>query len=293
MRPLITGISGFVGSHLAEHLKAAGAEVFGLAREQGDILDEAFVRRTLSQAKPTHVFHCAAALAGETDTRLLYETNVIGTATLFASIVAAGLKPVVVVAGSSAVYGRPQSLPVTEDHPFAPLTPYAASKVGQEMVALAHFLSDGIPVIRVRTFNLIGPGQSASLAASSLAQQIAAAEAGGPAVIRVGNLDGRRDYTDVRDAVRAYALLAQRAVPGEAYNVCSGVSRSIRQALDILMAEARRPVTVEVDQQRYKSGAEIDEQRGSFERVRRETGWQPAIDFAQSLRDLLEYWRSK
>lgn len=302
MRILITGSSGFVGSHLTEYLLGAGAEVFGIARKRcaaaagvvlpGSILDIDFLRQAVLQASPTRVFHCAAALPGGNDAKLVYETNVIGTSNLFAALAAEGSQAVIVIAGSSAVYGRPESLPVTEDHPFDPLTDYGASKVEQEMVARSHFLSHGTSIVVARTFNLIGPRQSPSLVASGLAQQIALAERGGPAIIRVGNLDARRDYTDVRDAVRAFALLADHGVPGSVYNVCSGVSRSVREALDILMAEGRVQVTVEVDRERLKE-SEVDDQRGSFERLRYATGWEPVIGFEQSLRDLLNDWRSR
>jgi GDP-4-dehydro-6-deoxy-D-mannose reductase len=305
MRALITGISGFVGSHLAEHLAAAGAEVYGVARQRGggaeargdvvligDILDENFLRKAVAEARPTHVFHCAAILAGGTEPKLVYETNVIGTSNLLAALREnPAPPPMVIVAGSSAVYGRPSALPVCEEAPFVPITEYAASKIAQEMVALAHFYAYRLPVVRVRTFNLVGPRLPESLVTSSLAKQIAAAEHGGPRTVRVGSLDTRRDYTDVRDAVRAYAMLAERGVPGEAYNVCSGTSRSVRESLDILMKQARVKVDVEIDPARIKP-SDIDDQRGSFERLRATTGWQPAIPFEQSLRDLLDAWRS-
>src|SRR5438045_3616854 len=206
MRALITGITGFVGSHLAEHLAAAGADVYGIGRERGaaaaapvgvvltgSILDTSFLREAVSQARPTHVFHCAAVLAGGPDADLVYETNVIGTSHVLAALLEDGAAPVVVVAGSSAVYGRPTALPVCEDAPFVPVTEYAASKIAQEMVALAHFHARRLPVIRVRTFNLVGPRQPESLVTSSLAKQIAAAERGGSPAVRVGSLEPRRD----------------------------------------------------------------------------------------------------
>jgi GDP-4-dehydro-6-deoxy-D-mannose reductase len=302
MRALITGISGFVGSHLAEHLRGSGATVYGISRHPsptgaaahaaGSLLDEHFLRRTVLEVRPTHVFHCAALIGGDDDAEALYETNVLGTLHLFAAFSAADLHPTVVVAGSSAVYGRPKLLPVTEEHPLAPMTHYAASKIGQEMVALSRFHSFGLRVIRARTFNLVGPRQPQTLVTSSLARQIADAERGGSRTVRVGNVHPLRDYTDVRDAVRAYALLAEHGVGGEVYNVCSGKGRSVREALDALVAQARVGIDVQIDRQRLRA-TDIDEQRGSFERLRAATGWQPSVPFEQSLTDLLDDWRAR
>ncbi|HEV7487119.1 MAG TPA: GDP-mannose 4,6-dehydratase [Thermoanaerobaculia bacterium] len=297
MRALITGISGFVGSHLAEYLQNAGAEVSGITRQsgachggvllRGSILDEEFLRDAVERVDPTHAFHCAAVLAGSTG---VYEANVTGTSNLLAAIRHTGSRPVVIVAGSSAVYGRPKSLPVDEDHPFAPLTAYGKSKVEQEMVARSYFLSHGMAVVVARTFNLIGPRQSPWLVASGVAQQVALAERGGPATVRVGNVTPRRDYTDVRDAVRAYAMLADDGIAGGVYNVCSGVSRPVQDAVDILIAESHVPIEVEVDSDRLKE-TEVEDQVGSFERLHAATGWRPEIAFEQSLRDLLDDWR--
>ena len=300
MRALITGVSGFVGSHLAEYLQNAGAEVFGIAREpgasrggvlfKGSILDVDFLRGAVERVEPTHVFHCAAVLAGSTDAKLLHETNVTGTSNLLAAIRDSGFRPVVIVAGSSAVYGRPESLPVDEDHPFAPVTVYGKSKVEQEIVARSYFQSHGMAVVVARTFNLIGPRQSPGLLASDLARQVALAERGGPATVRVGNVKPRRDYTDVRDAVRAYVMLAGGGLAGGVYNVCSGISRPVQDAVDILIAESHVPIDVKVESGRVKE-SEVEDQVGSFERLRAATGWRPEISFEESLRDLLDDWR--
>ena len=301
MRAFITGISGFVGSHLAEYLEGTGVEVFGVARSpsasvagvvfSGDILDVASLREAVTQSKPAQVFHCAGVLGGK-DARVLYETNVIGTSNLFVALEAAKIQPIVVISGSSAVYGRTPSLAVTEDQPYAPLSDYAASKAAQEVVALSHFLSTGWPVIRARAFNLLGPRLSTSLAASSLARQVAAAERGGSDPIRAGNLAARRDYTDVRDAVRAYAMLAASGKAGEIYNVCSGETHSTREVLERLIEQTGKKLSTESDQSLFK-GSDIETQCGSFERMRLATGWQPVIRFEQSLRDLLDDWRAR
>jgi GDP-4-dehydro-6-deoxy-D-mannose reductase len=293
MRALITGISGFVGSHLADGLKARGAEVFGIARTPaagvfaGNILDEASLHEAIAQSKPTHVFHCAGVL-GDKDSELLHETNVTGTSNLFAALSAAQIQPVVVISGSSAVYGRTSSA-ITEDQPYGPSNVYGESKVEQEEVALAHFRSTGWPVIRVRAFNLIGPRLSTSLAPGNLAKKVVEAERTGSHTIQAKNLDSRRDYTDVRDAVRAYAMLAERGTAGQIYNVCSGVTRSVREILDRLIALTGKKLAI----QELVNGSDVSEQVGSYERLRALTGWRPTFDFETSVIDLLNYWRSK
>jgi GDP-4-dehydro-6-deoxy-D-mannose reductase len=202
------------------------------------------------------------------------------------------LQPVILVASSSAVYGKPESHPMTEDHAFAPLTDYGVSKVAQEMVARSYSLSRGTRVIVARAFNLIGPRQSEKLAASEFARQIALVERGTPGPVRVGNLTPRRDYTDIRDAVAAYSLLAGIDDPADVYNVCSNVSRPLQEALDILIRAARVPIDVLPDPHRSKE-TEIEDQVGCFDRLRKATGWQPKISFEQSLLDLLDDWRAR
>ena len=296
MRAFITGISGFVGSHLAEYLESAGAEVFGVARAPvasaagvvftGDVLDTASLREAVERSNPTHVFHCAGVLGGK-DAKLLYETNVTGTSNLFTALDAARIKPIVVISGSSAVYER-ASVPITEDQPTNPSNHYGKSKVEQEKVALAHFRSTGWPVIRLRAFNLIGPRLSDSLAPGMLAKKVVTAERAGSQAIEAWDLDSRRDYTDVRDAVRAFAALAERGKAGEIYNVCSGVTRSVREILDRLIGLTGRTFVIN---EKIVNGS--DEQVGSYDRLSALTGWQPAIDFGKSVIDLLNDWRSR
>jgi len=288
MRATITGISGFVGSHIANALAASGAVVSGIPR---DITDADSVRAALAAAKPTHVFHCAGVLK-DCGADTLHRTNVTGTEVLLDAVAATAADAVVVIAGSSAVYGNPARLPVMEEDPLEPLSAYGASKVAQEAVATERARANSLRVIRARMFNLVGPRQSALLAFSSIARQIALCERGLADAVRVGNLSSRRDYCDVRDAARAHVLLAERGMPGEVYNICSGVSRSGQEAIEILLNHARTKVRVEVDERRFQAN-EIEEQRGSFERLHAATGWEPAIDFETSLRDLLEDWRGK
>lgn len=314
---LITGASGFAGRHLAAYLagEAAAAaraapRLVGLgqgplapevapafaAYHDGDVTDFEFVRRVVAGARPDRVYHLAAVTfgrpAGPTDDRFL-AVNVQGTRLLCEALLAAGLAPRVHVAGSSAVYGAADSDPITEDAPLRPQTLYAASKAAQELMALAYGRSAGIPVVVTRAFNHSGPGEHPHFAASAFARQIAAAEAGlAPPVVRVGNLEAHRDFTDVRDVVRGYVAALEHGRPGETYNVCSGTARRIRDLLDILCGLARVPVEIEVDPERL-APADVPFQRGSSARLAAATGWEPRIPLATTLADLLDYWRER
>ncbi|HUP59846.1 MAG TPA: NAD-dependent epimerase/dehydratase family protein [Thermoanaerobaculia bacterium] len=301
MRALITGITGFLGSHLAEALTSAGAEISGITRGgrpvrghariyTGALADAAFVRDTLRAVKPTHVFHCAGATNG--DKAAMYEINVAATAALFETIEASPEQPVVVVVGSSAAYGEPAHLPLREDDPLHPITDYGRSKAKQEEIALAVYRRSGLPMIRTRMFNLVGPWQPDSLVTSDFAKQIVRAERGGDRVVRVGNLASRRDYVDVRDAALALMRVAEEGVSGEVYNVCSGHPSAISEVLDVLLRYAAVAIQVEHAAARYRA-ADVDEQYGTFERLRAATGWSPRISLERSLADLLDSWRSR
>ncbi|MDA2936671.1 GDP-mannose 4,6-dehydratase [Acidobacteria bacterium AH-259-A15] len=306
MRALITGASGFVGRHLAPCLEQAGCTVWGIDRvplsggcgsanfRQIDLGDERELAEGLRQVKPSCVFHMAGVFGGETY-MALYEVNVLGTIRLFDALLAAGCAPRIVIASSSAVYGatRPEENPVNEQFPLLPISHYAVSKVAQEMVGIQYFHAHKMQVIRLRTFNLVGPGMSSALLASSLARQIALLErTGQDEPVAVGNLHPRRDYVDIRDAVRAYAAVAELGTPGEVYNVCSGRSYSVQQCLDTLLALAKVPLHVFQDPERVRA-AEVPDQVGDPTRLQRLTGWRPEVEFETSLADLLEHWRAK
>lgn len=293
-RVVLTGASGFVGSHLRAGLQDEGAHVWNVPHPQ--LSDMQALTETLHRIRPTHLFHLAGVLGGAPGGyAALFEANAMTTAHLLAAIVHSGCDPWVMVSSSSAVYGpmAPEEGPLSEERPPRPVTPYGVSQVARETVALQYHLAHGVRTVRVRTFNLIGPGQSASLLAADVTRQLAQAEhEGAEAIIRVGNLFPRRDYTDVRDAVRAYLLLAGSAQGGEVYNVCSGRSLSVQGCLDILSTVSPVPLRVVVEAERVRA-VEVAEQVGDPARLHRVTGWAPVIPLAVSFQDLLAFWRSR
>jgi len=301
-RALVTGVSGFVGSHLAEHLLATQWEVHGFdcvadprARlrdvrlHQGDLLDFARIEEVLADCRPSHVFHLAALRGADSPARL-YELNVVGTAHLFTAMRTTKSPARVLLTSSSAVYGQAETLPIGEAAVLRPTTDYAASKAAQEMVAVAN-QSQGMDVVRVRPFNLIGPRQPEGLVIAAIAKQIVTAERAGGGVVRIGNTTTRRDYTDVRDAVRAYVAVAENRSLREVYNVCSGRSVTIRECLDLLIAMSSVSLRVESDAGRVRRN-DIQEQVGSPARIEAATGWRPRIPLGDSLAAVLDWGRS-
>lgn len=291
---LVTGAGGFAGSHLLEHL-AGTPDVVGWTRQTVDLLDRDEVRRLIAELRPERVYHCAgAAHVAESWTRTAdtLSANVLATHYLFDALRRAGLKSRVLVPGSAHVYAM-SSAPLTEESALAPGSPYALSKLTQEQLGQRAVAEDGLDVILARVFNHTGPRQSATFAASSMARQIAQIERGhAEPVLKVGNLDSERDLTDVRDTVRAYALLMEHGVPGVVYNVASGIGRKTRDVLETLVALARVPVRVETDPARLRPN-DIPVLVGDSSRLRAATGWTPQIPFARMLGDLLDYWRQQ
>jgi GDP-4-dehydro-6-deoxy-D-mannose reductase len=300
--PLITGATGFAGGHLLERLASRGGLVHAWAhralpepRPAGaiwtavDVLDRESVRAALASARPSVIYHCAGIAdlrKAWNDPAIALRGNVLGTHYLLDAARELGLSCRVLVTGSAQIY-RPASDAITEDHAVGPVNPYGVSKLGQEMAAA----ESPLPTLLARPFNHAGPRQSPAYATSAFAQQIAEIEAGRrEAVLRVGNLDARRDITDVRDTVRAYEALADRGRPREPYNVCSGRAHSMRRLLDVLLSFARVRVTIEVDPARLRP-SDIPEILGSHARLTRDTGWEPTIPIEQTLSDLLDDWR--
>jgi GDP-4-dehydro-6-deoxy-D-mannose reductase len=314
LKALITGVSGFVGSHLAEYLlQATDWEVAGTVfGPYGDIADlcgqlelyPAELSRLdvmtfiLEHSQPDVIFHLAAqplVSASWRDPWSTLETNIRMQLNVLEGVVRSRPDCRVLVVGSSEEYGliSPEDLPVDEDTPLRPLNPYALSKVAQDLMGLQYYLTHGVHVVRVRPFNHIGPRQRVGFVAPDFASQIAAIELGlQPPIIEVGNLAARRDFSDVRDVVRAYILLATQGKPGQVYNVGAGQSHSIQELLDTLLAMSQVPIEVRKDPDRMRP-ADILEVICDAARLRDSTGWQPTISFEQSLRDILGYWRQE
>ena len=305
---LITGATGFAGGHLRDCLSQSGAEIVAWSRggqappdsgaeartrwEAVDLLDAAAVREGNARLMPAAVYHCAgAAHVGYSWNHITstFASNVRGTHHLLEALRLARCDSRVLVPSSAMIY-RPAAEPLTEDHPLAPQSPYGLSKLAQELLA-CRFVGDGLGVTIARAFNHVGPRQDPSFAASSFARQIVEIEAGrrNPELV-VGNLETRRDLTDVRDTVRAYARILERGRPGRPYNVCSGRAIAIRDLLDMLVARARIRVDIRVDPERYRPN-DLPLVLGDPSRVRSELGWSPEIPLEQTLDDLLDYWR--
>ncbi|HOC16630.1 MAG TPA: GDP-mannose 4,6-dehydratase [Vicinamibacterales bacterium] len=306
---LVTGAAGFAGSHLLDLLGAADVPVVAWRRPgealpppptggacrwmEVDVLDRDNVEHAVREAAPSAVYHLAGAAHVGTswdDSAATLAVNVLGTWHLLASLAALPGRPRTLVSGSALVYAR-QDRAISEDDPVGPASPYAVSKLAQELAA-AHAVRElGLPVVITRSFNHIGPRQSPSFSSASFARQIALAEAGrGPRELLVGNLDPRRDLTDVRDIVAAYRALLDAGAPGRVYNVCSGHAVRVRDVLDGLAALARVPIDVRVDEALLRPH-DTPLVLGNPRRIREEIGWEPRIGLADTLRDLLDYWR--
>jgi GDP-4-dehydro-6-deoxy-D-mannose reductase len=295
VRSLITGGRGFVGTWLADHLRDVGDDVTVIDHEV-EITDPQALLVAVSDAAPDAIYHLAALThvgrSWDEPLRVL-EVNVIGTAAVLAAARQCGTEPRVLVTSSAEVYGAvtdPSQLPLREDSPTAPLTPYAASKLAAESVVAQTVLGHGQQVIVVRPFNHIGPGQSPNFAVPALAKRIVEADRRGASTIPVGNLSARRDFTDVRDVVRAYRLLIESGRTGEVYNVCSGRDVGIGEIADTLLSSVGTTLAFETDSALVRP-VEVPVLRGDPGRLVEATGWKPEIPLDQTLDDVLEYWR--
>jgi GDP-4-dehydro-6-deoxy-D-mannose reductase len=290
MRALITGGKGFVGQWLSAHLKEHGDDVAVIDIET-DVADGAATRRAMADVVPDAVYHLAAMThVGESweNPSQVLRVNVLGTAEILAAGRSLPASPRVLVVSSAEVYGivAPEQLPIGEDTPTAPASPYAASKLAAEIVALQAWRGYGQPVIVVRPFNHIGPGQSPNFFVSALAQRIVEARRSGATSLRVGTLTTRRDFTDVRDVVSAYRLLIEKGAPGEVYNVCSGRDVAMDEVAAQLLELAGIPLTLETDPELVRP-VDVPVLRGDASRLHAATGWQPVIPLATTLADVL------
>lgn len=309
VRALVTGAGGFAGKHLLDYLTSrtecelygtthssvnAGQERVHWLRSDLTIREEA--SSLVEQVRPEYVFHLAAQSNVQKafkDPEATIMNNVVGELNLLDALRASCPQARVLIVGSSEQYGlvRPEDVPIDEDTPFRPNNPYAVSKIAQDALALQYFLAYGQPIVRVRPFNHIGPGQSEHFVAAAFAKQVARIEAGlQEPVIYVGNLAAQRDFSDVRDMVRAYYLAITQGEPGEVYNIGSGQGRSIQWLLDDLVSMSNVKVEVKQDPTRMRP-ADIPVLVGDTTRFRERTGWQPEIPLERTLEDVLDYWR--
>jgi GDP-4-dehydro-6-deoxy-D-mannose reductase len=308
---LVTGVSGFVGPHLARALVASEARVVGLGVEPeppagvpleswhfADLRDPSAVARAVALAQPDAVVHLAgqsSAARSFEDPAATFEANVTGTRNLLEAVRGRAPMARVLVVGSSEAYGpQPDGSRAGEETPFAPVSPYAASKAGADRLAEASAQGEeGLDIVRVRAFSHTGPGQSAVFVVPSFAQQIAAIEAGrAEPVLRVGNLEVVRDISDARDVVRAYVALLEQGTRGAAYNVCRGEGVKLTEVVRRLVALSRVAIRIEVDPARLRP-ADIPWLVGDPSRIARDTGWRCEIPLERTLGDVLEEWRGR
>lgn len=313
MRALITGITGFAGGHLAQILIDRGDEVFGVARDEGfslnhltkkvetvikDLQDMKVVNDLLEEVKPDAIYHLAGQAFVPTawdDPWDTIENNIRPQLNILQAMIKQNSKARLLVVASNEVYGvvPPDKLPVGEDTLMRPDNPYGVSKVAQDTLALQYHLSHGIDVLRVRAFNHIGPRQSPVFVASSFAKQIAEIEAGlHKPILCVGNLEAQRDFTDVVDVMRGYALLVEKGQPGEAYNVGTGRAHSIQYLLDTLLSYTNTEIEIQQDPDRMRP-SDVPIIYADNSKLRSQTGWEPTYKFEDSLKRVLNYWREE
>ena len=316
MRVLITGITGFVGSHMAEYALAKGAQVFGSTRWrskteniehlrskvtfiESDLRDLSSVRALLETSVPDYIVHLAAqsfvGVSWHAPAETL-TTNIISQVNLLEALRGLKMSPRFLAVGSSEEYGLvlEDEVPIKETNPLRPLSPYAVSKVTQDMMGYQYFKSYGLPIIRTRAFNHEGPRRGDVFVTSNFARQVAEIEAGlREPVVYVGDLTPRRDYSDVRDIVRGYWLLLERGEPGEVYNLCSGHSWSIQQVLDfVLNLSTVKGIEVKTDPARLRP-SDVMILEGDPTKMHKATGWKVEIPFERTLTELLDYWRQR
>ena len=289
---LVTGAHGFAGRHLVACLREGGHEVVAPSSRELDLRDAARTRDLVARTKPDRVFHLGAlASVGrswEDPARPLLENQQM-TVHLLEAVRHEAPRARTLLAGSGEVYGRPDRLPVTEDAPLAPQSPYGLSKAASDMLGRLYADAWGLHVVRTRAFNHAGPGQSDTYVVGSLARQAAEAAAAGSGelVLRTGDPDAARDFTDVRDVVRAYALAVD--LDSGAYNVASGAAHTVRQLVGIVARQSGLPVRHEVDPARVRAH-DVREVRGSAERLRAASGWRPEIPLEQTIADAIAAW---
>jgi GDP-4-dehydro-6-deoxy-D-mannose reductase len=315
MKVLITGITGFAGSHLAEFLLSKKYEVHGIERwrsktenidsfkdklvlHECDIKDSHSVKKVIESVMPEKIFHLAAQSFVPTSWNAPSETittNVIGELNIFEAVKELKINPWIQIACSSEEYGMvyENEVPIKETNPLRPLSPYGVSKVAQDLLGYQYHQSHNLNIVRTRTFNHEGPRRGDVFVTSNFAKQIAEIEKKKKSpVLYVGNLDARRDYTDVRDIVRAYWLATEKCVAGEVYNICSGRDWKIKDMLNYLLSLSKIKVEVKQEPGRMRP-SDVQILLGDGTKFMKQTGWKPEIPFEKTLEDLLNYWRER
>ncbi|MFH0801462.1 MAG: GDP-mannose 4,6-dehydratase [bacterium] len=317
MRVLITGITGFVGSHMAEYILREHRDwtLFGTFRWRSrmdnieeikrrfqliecDLSDFMSVRKMMDSVQPDYIFHLAAQSFVPASWDAPVDTmtnNMMGQVNLFDAVRQAGLKPKIQIACSSEEYGmvHPEETPIAETNPLRLLSPYAVSKVIQDTLGYQYAMNYNMHIIRTRAFNHSGPRRGDVFVESNFARQVALIEKGRQEpVVKVGNLEAQRDFTDVRDVVRGYFIGADKGEPGEVYNICSGKTYSIKNVLERLLSMSSLKISVEQDPQRMRP-SDVPLLLGDFSKFKSRTGWEPSIPFEKTLEDLLNYWRDR
>ena len=313
IRALITGITGFAGSHLAEHLLSKGMDVYGTIRWRSptgnidhikdritlietDVKDAHSTRKLINDSDPDYLFHLAAQSFVPTSINAPQETiaiNVIGTINILEAVLMSSCNPRIQIAGSSEEYGLvyPDELPITETNKLRPLSPYGVSKVAQDNLGFQYFHSYGMRIVVTRAFNHTGARRGEVFVTSNFAKQIAGIEKGNIPIIKTGNLEPERDFSDVRDIAKAYLLSLQKGKDGEVYNICSEKSVKIKDMLNILLSYATvKNIKIMKDLKRLRP-SDVLIQRGDCTKFSKLTGWKPEITFNQTMKDLLNYWR--
>ena len=315
MKVLITGITGFAGSHLAEFLLLKKCEVHGIERwrsktenieeikekitlHECDIRDFHSIRKVMEEVKPEKIFHLAAQSFVLTSWNAPSETittNIIGELNIFEAVRDVGINPCIQIAGSSEEYGMvyKNEVPIKETNPLRPLSPYGVSKVAQDLLGYQYYQSYKLNIVRTRAFNHEGPRRGEVFVTSNFAKQIAEIEKKKKEpIIYVCNLESRRDYTDVRDTVRAYWFATEKCVAGEVYNICSGRDWKIKDMLDYLLGLSKVKVEIKQDSARMRP-SDVQILHGDNTKFTKQTGWKPEIPFEKTLEDTLNYWRER
>ncbi|GIP55058.1 GDP-mannose 4,6-dehydratase [Paenibacillus vini] len=315
MKALVTGISGFVGSHMAEYLLSNNIEVLGTIRQRSrmdhiqhilndihlvecELRDPFSVETLIDRERPDLIFHLAAQsfvpTSWNSPTDTIYN-NVAGQINIFESVRRFQLDCKIQIACSSEEYGHVEQdeVPIRETNPLRPLSPYAVSKTAQEYLGYQYFKSYGLNVVQTRTFNHTGPRRGENFVTSNFSKQIAEIEAGKkPPVIYVGNLLAKRDFTDVRDVVRAYWLALEKGEPGETYNIASNKCYTIGEVLQLLLTLSKVQIEIQQDPARMRP-SDVEILLGDYSKFNAKTGWKPEIPFHKTMEDLLNYWRAR